>query len=144
VEWDGALPAGTRLNVDDELVYVVRAHGANGAFDETFPHRLRLATPEEVNRGLTQMREQTERLIGTALDASQAQRMALTEQAMGENALRLQNIPLHGSRIRIAGRNINAGYGVRIDGQNHPVDLERKFVAEYLVPVGQHSFELEL
>lgn len=144
VEWDGALPAGTRLNVDDELVYVVRAHGANGAFDETFPHRLRLATPEEVNRGLTQMREQAERLIGTAMDASQAQRMALTEQAMGENALRLQNIPLHGSRVRIAGRNIHDGYGVRIDGQNHPVDLERKFVAEYLVPVGQHSFELEL
>ena len=123
---------------------MLRAYGANDSFDETFARRVRLASPDEVSRTNTELREQAERLIGTAMDASQAQRLLLTEQAMAENALRLQNIPLYGSRIRIAGRNIAEGYTIRIDGQNYPVDLERKFVAEYLVPVGPHAFDLEI
>ncbi|MET0815490.1 MAG: hypothetical protein ABWX88_09900, partial [Pseudoxanthomonas sp.] len=50
----------------------------------------------------------------------------------------------YGSRIRIQGRNLPEGYGLKINGESYPVDLERKFVAEYLEPVGQHSFDIEL
>ena len=58
--------------------------------------------------------------------------------------MRQQNIPFYGSRIRIQGRNLPEGHGLTINGESYPVDLERKFVAEYLVPVGRHDFDIEV
>ncbi|MFZ5635478.1 MAG: hypothetical protein ACOY82_02715 [Pseudomonadota bacterium] len=144
VEWDGALPAGFEARAGDELVYLVRAYAADGSYDETFPRRLQLVTPEEVERGNQALRRSVERGTGLALSAEEAEQRSLVEGVFGENALRQQNIPIYGSRIRIQGRDIPEGYTVRINGQNHPVDLQRKLVAEYLVPVGRHAFDLEV
>jgi hypothetical protein len=49
-EWDGMLPAGSNLQVGDDLLYITRAYGANGAFDETAPRRIQLVTPEDFER----------------------------------------------------------------------------------------------
>ncbi|MCW5579864.1 MAG: hypothetical protein KIS72_00760, partial [Luteimonas sp.] len=143
-EWDGALPADLRLRAGDELVYVLRAYDAEGNFDETSPRKLQLVRPDEAERGRTQLREGAERALGTSLTADQALTQQLVEDAFAGNGLRQQNIPIYGSRVRVQGRNLPEGYGLRINGENYPVDLERKFVAEYLVPVGQHRFEIGL
>ncbi|WP_211371892.1 hypothetical protein [Marilutibacter maris] len=143
-EWDGALPAGFQARAGDELVYIVRVHGADGSFDETYPRRLQLVKPEEVDRGLRQLRDSVEKQYGTTFTDDQAQTQSLIDEVFGENSLRRQNIPIYGSRIRIQGRSIPEDYSVTINGQSHPVDLERKMVAEYLVPVGQHRFEVAL
>ncbi len=144
IEWDGALPAGFEARAGDELVYLVRAYAADGSYDETFPRRLQLVTPDEVERGNQVLRRSVERGSGLALSAEEAEQRSLVEGVFGENALRQQNIPIYGSRIRIQGRDIPEGYTVRINGQNHPIDLQRKLVAEYLVPVGRHGFDLDL
>jgi hypothetical protein len=144
VQWDGTLPAGFEARAGDELIYLVRAYGADGSFDETYPRRLQLVTPEEVERGNQALRRSVERSSGLALSAEEAEQRSLVEGIFGENSLRQQNIPIYGSRIRIQGRDIPEGYSVRINGQSQPVDLQRKLVAEYLVPVGRHAFDLEL
>ncbi len=143
-EWDGALPSDLRLRAGDELVYVLRAYDAEGNFDETSPRKLQMVRPDEAERGHAQLREGAERALGTSLTADQALVQQLVEDAFAGNGLRQQNIPIHGSRVRIQGRNLPDGYGLRINGENYPVDLERKFVAEYLVPVGRHRFEIGL
>jgi hypothetical protein len=122
----------------------VRAYGADGSYDETYPRRLQLVTPEEVERGNQALRRSVERSSGLSLSAEEAEQRSLVEGIFGENSLRQQNIPIYGSRIRIQGRDIPEGYSVRINGQSQPVDLQRKLVAEYLVPVGRHAFDLEL
>jgi hypothetical protein len=144
VQWDGALPAGFEARAGDELIYLVRAYGADGSYDETYPRRLQLVTPEEVERGNQALRRSVERSSGLSLSAEEAEQRSLVEGIFGENSLRQQNIPIYGSRIRIQGRDIPEGYSVRINGQSQPVDLQRKLVAEYLVPVGRHAFDLEL
>lgn len=144
VEWDGTLPAGFEARAGDELLYLVRAYGADGSFDETFPRRMQLVTPEEAERGNQTLRQSVERREGIVLSAEEAEQRSLVEGVFGENSLRQQNIPIYGSRIRIQGRDLPEGYSVRINGQSHPVDLQRKLVAEYLVPVGRHAFDLEL
>ena len=144
VQWDGALPDGLQVRAGDELLYLVRAHAADGTFDETYPRRMQLVKPEEAERGLQLLRNSTERRYGTAMDAAEAERTSQLDTVFGENSLRQQNIPIYGSRIRIQGRNIADGYSVRINGEQYPVDLERKLVAEYLVPVGRHQFALDL
>lgn len=144
VQWDGALPAGFEARAGDELVYLVRAYAADGSFDETYPRRMQLVTPEEAERGNQVLRQSVERSSGLALSAEEAEQRSLVEGVFGENSLRQQNIPIYGSRIRIQGRDIPEGYTVLINGQSHPIDLQRKLVAEYLVPVGRHGFDLQL
>jgi hypothetical protein len=143
-DWDGALPAGVNFRAGDELVYVLRAYDADGNFDETFPRTIQLVKPEEAERGNQILRDSAERFLGTGLTADQAQNQSLIASAFAENGLRQQNIPIYGSRIRVQGRNLPEGYSLSINGENYPVDLERKFVAEYLVPVGQHAFDIQL
>ncbi|MDR7067350.1 hypothetical protein J2X02_000167 [Pseudoxanthomonas japonensis] len=144
VEWDGALPTKYPFRKGDELVYVLRATGANGQIDETLPRTLQLVSPEEAERGANALRNSTERQLGNALSVEQAQSQSLIDSVFAENGLRRQNIPLYGSRIRIQGRNLPREASLSINGQNYPVDLERKFVAEYLVPVGRHRFDIAL
>ncbi|WP_407353713.1 hypothetical protein [Luteimonas sp. R10] len=143
-EWDGVLPADIRFRVGDELVYVLRAFDAEGNIDETHARRLQLVRPDEAERGRQQLREGTERSHGLALGAEQAETQRLIDDVFGQSALRYQNIPIYGSRVRVQGRNLPPGYALLINGDSYPVDLERKFVAEYLLPVGQHSFDIAL
>ncbi|KKW69379.1 hypothetical protein AAV94_00025 [Lampropedia cohaerens] len=144
VEWDGRLPENLQARVGDELVYIARIYGEDGSVDETFPRRLQLVRPEEEERSRQLLRNATERQFGTAMDADEAERASQIDTVFGENSLRQQNIAIYGSRIRIQGRNIPEAMSVQINGRSHPVDLERKLVAEYLVPVGQHQFNVLL
>lgn len=143
-EWDGALPQGFEARPGDELVYIVRAHGANGHYDETYPRRLQLVKPEEVERGLQQLRNAVERREGQAFGAEEAETRSLIDEVFAGNGLRLQNIPIYGSRIRLLGRNLPERATVKINGETYPVDLEGKLVAEFLEPVGRHQYRLEI
>jgi hypothetical protein len=143
-DWDGALPARYPFRKGDELVYVLRAYGEGDQFDETHPRKLQLVSPEEAERGTNLLRDGIERTQGESLTAGQAQTQSLIDSVFAGNGLRQQNIPMYGSRIRIQGRNIPAEQSLTINGENYPVDQERKFVAEYLVPVGRHQFQIGL
>jgi hypothetical protein len=143
-KWSGELPADYRFRAGDELIYVLRAYGPDGIYDETTAQRLQLVRPEEAERGQQLTRVAVEQSMGTSLSVDQAQEQSLVNQAFGGNGLRLQNIPIYGSRIRIQGRNLPADLPLTINGASYPVDLERKFVAEFLVPVGHHSFDIGL
>ena len=142
--WDGALPGKYRFRTGDALIYVLRAYGANGAFDETIQRTIQLARPEDVARNNQLLRNTIEKTMGTALTTDQARAQNLLNDVFGSNGLRQQNITIRGSRIRIHGRNLPENTQLTINGESYPVDLERKFVAEYLVPIGRHAFDIAL
>ena len=144
VKWDGSLPGKYRFRTGDELIYVLRAYGDHGAFDETVQRRLQLVRPEDVARNNQLLRGNVEKRLGTALTSEQARTQNLIDDVFSGNGLRQQNIAIRGSRIRIQGRNLPANEQLTINGESYPVDLERKFVAEYLAPVGRHSFDIAL
>jgi len=143
-DWAGELPVQDQFRVGDTLVYIVRAHGANGIYDETLPHTLQLVHPVEADNQLTRLRNASETRLGQALSAEEGLRQSLIDSAFAENGLRLQNIPIYGSRIRIRGSNIAEQASLTINGDSYPVDQQRRFVAEYLVPVGPHRFDIEV
>ncbi|QWP79253.1 hypothetical protein J5226_01090 [Lysobacter sp. K5869] len=143
-EWNGELDPGLRLRNGDELVYIVRAYGEDGSFDETYPNRLQLVTPSEAERGSRLLRDSVEKSQNTKFSVEEAEQRSQIDRVFGQDALRRQNIAVYGSRIRIQGRNIPDRESIKINGRSHPIDLERKFVAEYLVPVGQHRFDVEV
>ncbi|WP_444894630.1 LysM peptidoglycan-binding domain-containing protein [Microbulbifer sp. TRSA001] len=143
-QWDSALPRDIPFRVGDELVYVLRAFDVEGHVDETYPQRLQLVRPDEAERSQQLLRSSTERSFGSALSEEEAETQRLIDDVFDESNLRYQNIPIYGSRVRIQGRNIPAAHTLWINGDSYPVDLERKFVAEYLMPVGQYRFDVRL
>ncbi|MGX9190526.1 hypothetical protein [Stenotrophomonas sp. Ker107b] len=143
-EWSGELPPQIKLRTGDELIYVARAYGAGGAFDETRLQRIQLVTPADFDRGLQITRESVQKTLGQALDGDSAQDLQLSNSIYGQSMLRLQNIPIHGSRVRLYGRNLEPNSRVRINGQDFPVDLEQKFAAEFLEPVGEHRYDVSV
>ncbi len=143
-EWSGELPPQINLRTGDELIYVARAYGAGGAFDETRLQRIQLVTPADFDRGLQITRENVQKTLGQALDGDSAQDLQLSNSIYGQSMLRLQNIPIHGSRVRLYGRNLEPNSRVRINGQDFPVDLEQKFAAEFLEPVGEHRYDVSV
>ena len=100
--------------------------------------------PEDVARNNQLLRNNVEKSLGTALTTQQAQTQNLINDVFSGNGLRQQNIAIRGSRIRIQGRNLPQNEQLTINGESYPVDLERKFVAEYLSPIGRHSFDIGL
>ncbi|MGO4775842.1 hypothetical protein AB4084_10105, partial [Lysobacter sp. 2RAB21] len=144
VQWDGAMSGDRNLRAGDELIYIVRAYGEGDSFDETFPRRLQLVRPEEAERGAQVLRDATQKQLGASLSVEEAEQNNQIDSIFGRDNLRQQNIPIYGSRIRIQGRNIPDRASIKINGRSHPVDIERKLVAEYLVPVGQHRFDIEV
>ncbi|KAF1717896.1 hypothetical protein CSC74_03035 [Pseudoxanthomonas yeongjuensis] len=138
-QWDGVM-AGSPLRAGDELVYVLRAYDKEGRYDETKAQTLQLVTPQEAERTGRLLREKAQ--DGTDLSIDEALQRSLVDNAFAGNGLRLQNIPIYGSRIRIQGRDVPQGMSLTINGDDYPVDMERKFAAEYLVPVGRHPFEI--
>lgn len=147
-EWDGQLSGDYRYRVGDQLIYIVRAYGKpNGEgksvqFDETYPSKFQLVTPEDEQRANTLLRDNLEKSMNGSLSLQQALKQSLINSAFAGNGLRLQNIPFYGSRVRVQGRNIPEGTTLNINGQSYPVDMEGKFVAEYMMPVGQHVFDV--
>lgn len=143
LEWGGELSADVRLREGDQLQYVLRAIGSDGSVDETYPNTLTLVRPEDAKRSQQQLAAQADaRFAG--MGAEQIAQRQLTESVFGQGNLRQQNIPIHGSRVRIVGQDIPQGQLLRIDGRSYPVDLDRKFAAEFLLPVGKHSFDIEV
>jgi len=143
-EWDGQLANATSLRVGDELVYVVRAWSDDSTYDETFPQRMQLLRPEEVAASNLRLQNSLDSSRYGSMTAEAAERLRQIETSFGQNSLSRQNIQVYGSQVRLQGRNIPEGAQLLINGQNIPVDLERKFVVEYLLPIGQHSFDVQV
>ncbi|HEY4529146.1 MAG TPA: hypothetical protein VIG97_02270 [Luteimonas sp.] len=144
-EWDGDLSGAGTFRAGDELAYVLRAWDDDGNRDETHARRLQLVRPEEAERGTLSLRDGVEAAHSRRFaDAGQALEQSLVDDAFSGNGLAKQNIPVRGSRVRLQGRNLPEGHALRIDGDNYPVDLERKFVAEFIEPVGVHRYAVEL
>lgn len=141
-EWDGALPASLNLRAGDDLLYVARAYGADGAFDETHPQRIQLVTPADFDRGVQALRDDAQRELGRGVAADEAATRSIVQGLHGQSQLRVQTIPVHGSRVRIHGRELPVGTRVRIDGQVFPVDQQGRLAAEFLEPIGQHRYEV--
>ena len=143
-EWDGRLTGATNLRPGDELVYIVRAWSDDKTYDETFPQRMQLLRPEEVESAMLRLQNTLDPNRFGSLSAEAAERLRLIEGSFGQNSLRRQNIPVYGSRVRVQGRNIPERASLTINGQTIPVDMERKFVAEYLLPIGRHTLDVKV
>jgi len=117
----GSIPVNNAWPKD--MVYVLRAYGTDGDFDETAPKTLRVGDPD--------------------YDLTPAEWDEDAYTAFGQNTLVKNNVTVRGGAVRVYGRNINAEE-VGVMGQRVRVDASGRFVAEQLLPAGQQRVELWL
>ena len=112
----------------EELVYVLRAYGADGNFDETSPRPLWVvyATPDEYDLEEPDLESDPELFA-----------------AYGENALARHNIGLSSGTVSVRG-SVPADHEVWVAGRSVPVDSTGHFVTEEILPEGAHTVEVAL
>ena len=111
----------------DELAYVLRVYGEDGNFDETRPRPLWIVYDRsESGDGDEAVSEDEQPLLA----------------AYGENSLGLHNIGLGSGTISVRGNNVPDGHEVWVAGRPVPVDENGSFVAEEILPQGQHTVEV--
>ncbi len=121
VEWDGISKNGERLKAGDKLSYILKVRDKAGHLDKTHARELSLIGPER-NLSLT-----TNSNVSGNLESN----------------LALQTIPVHGSRVRIFGRDIPTGHSISIDDKSVAL-VKNKFVIEKLLPEGSHRFDIAI
>ncbi len=103
-----------------EFAYVLRVYDASGRFDETRPAPI---APR-----------------GASVDAAgRAQAPKLDEDRTA-----IRNIPVNGGAVTIYGRSVPAGYAVEALGETIPVDPDRAFVVQRILPPGDHEVDVAL
>ena len=144
--WDGDLDSsgGRSLRQGDGLLYVLRAYGHNGEYDQTHVQRARLAGMDEIQHNRRQLQERLQRSTGVVMSEAEAEERSLLDAVFADGGLSHQNILLQGSRVRLNGEDIGQDQQLRINGVVYPVDMDRKFAADYLMPIGLHHFDVEV
>lgn len=143
VVWDGKLPNNNKYSVGDELFYMVKIYDKDGRFDETSRRSIQLIKPYDVQTSLDNLKDTVSKEQGISLNTDEAVSQYLLNSAFTGNSIVKQNIPIYGSTVILRGNNIPAG-NIYINGEQVPVNFERNFAAEYLMPIGSHDFNIEL
>ena len=114
------LPAGESLeavwqpeNSGQDYAYVLRVYDEKGRFDET-------------------------KLI--ALDQASAVKGSAISTETDLSAAR--NIPVHGGSVTVYGRNVPAGYHVKVMGEEVATDGQNSFVTQKILPPGDHDIDV--
>ncbi|MDR0665948.1 MAG: hypothetical protein LBF71_00910 [Campylobacteraceae bacterium] len=145
IRWDGKLPDKYTYQAGDELVYVLRAYDKDGRFDETTAKTISILRKEDVKEAKDELRVRISKEQGILIDDNEAAVMQyLLNEAFGRNAISKRNIVTYGSKIILRGVNIPKDTVLLINSEQYPIDFERRFTAEYIMPVGTHSYDIAL
>ncbi|WP_274626753.1 TonB-dependent receptor [Arvimicrobium flavum] len=105
---------------EPEFSYVLRVYDAEGRYDETEP--------------LT--------IARTQRDLSGKPERDAVAPGMGEDRTALRNIPVNGGAVTVYGRNVPEGHRVSALGDDIPVDPDRAFVVQRILPPGDQEVDV--
>ncbi|MEB8432361.1 hypothetical protein OO007_09005 [Cocleimonas sp. KMM 6892] len=121
VKWNCSNKKENKLKEGDKLSYILTVKDKDGHLDRTHLRQISLVGPQ--------------RNITDTVSSSVSSNL--------ENNLDLQTIPVHGSRVRIFGRDIPTDHTIKINDESISL-VENKFVVEKLLPEGQHDFDIAI
>ncbi len=129
IEWSGETDSEVRLRAGEELLYILRVYDSEGHLDETKPRQLYLING--YNDSSDSIQESSDSNVEGA-------------EIYGKSNLLRQTIPIAGSRVRIHGSDIPAGYNLQINGETVSIDSNGRFAVEDVLTSGQHIFKVDL
>jgi len=128
LEWNGILESGESIQKGDQLFYVLRVFDSADRVDETYPESLTVLGPQR-------------NIVDD--DAPTLEELAL-ESRRQRSQLARSEVDIRGSRVRIYGRDLLDAQTITINGEKVAIDDGDAFAAEYLLPIGEHEFDVEI
>ena len=116
------MPANSSL--EDDLIYVLRVYDTDGRFDETEAKLLSLVDGEAPNPVTT---ISGARLIGYGIDRTS-----------------IKNIRVRGGSVSVYGEDVGPTGTASVLGQFVPVDENGKFLAQHILPFGEHRVDVSV
>lgn len=110
-------------NDETRFKYVLRVYDGEGRYDETLPRPL-ARTDRELPPETPERIEET------------------VAPGMGEDYTGLRNIPVYGGAVTVYGRNVPEGYRVQALADAIPIDKDRAFVMQRILPPGEHDVDV--
>ena len=102
---------------DRHTVYVFRVYDQKGRFDET-------------------------ELIALDGDTAGLGDGIVSGENFGKDRSASRNIPVHGGSVTVYGRNVPAGYTVKVLGEEIQADANNSFVTQKILPPGDHDVDV--
>jgi len=132
IEWTGAILNKNRtLTAGEDLIVSVRVYDAAGNYDEVDGSALKLvATDAAIS---TDRQSTLTELSVRSLEA---------EYELYNSVFIKQSIPVVGSTVTLRGVDINNVKSVLVNGERILTDDQNRFIAEYILPPGEHEFEV--
>lgn len=106
-----------------DLVYVLRVIDEKGRYDETLP--------------LSIVRSDTKLATHETDSGDKA-----VAPGYGEDRTAFRNIPVYGGAITVYGRNVPEQHNVYVLGESVPVDPDKAFVVQRILPPGDHHVDV--
>lgn len=113
-----SLPDQLVLKDGKALAYSLRVFDEEGHWDETIIKSLPITSDDTQDQALND------------------------DRLLGQSSLKVQSIPVQGSRIRIYGAAVSDEYSLSLNDQALKADGKGAFVSEQHLPIGEHSFQL--
>jgi len=127
-DWNGDLDS-LGIVAGAEFEYAVRAYDKSGRFDQSFRRRIQFT--DATDEGSSTL---TVPPISIAVDTSETD---------GEYVeLEQQGIVFSGTKVRLLGQDIGEGSRVTVNDEKIAVEADGRFGLEYLLPTGQHTFNV--
>lgn len=104
-----------------QLKFVLRVYDQTNSFDETHPQ-----------------------WFGLRKSLNLSNKTNSSNSNYGENQLNIQNIPIHGGTVTVNGNDVPENHQVTVMGQSTPIDQDRQFVQQQIIPHGYHTVEVAI
>lgn len=128
VSWNGDSDKANAVRDGVALEYALRVYNKAGAFDQT-------------ERSSVFLQSENSRL-SKVNDTSISDRVLDDTFGDSPSELSHESIPLYGSTVRVFGMNVDPTHKVSVNGESVSVGEDAKFRTEYLLPLGDHSFDV--
>lgn len=136
IEWDLRDGQGDSVAPGRDYWYVITVYGENDLFDSTQPRHVIIGSSSYWNDD-----NSDDAYVGET-----GRRGTATEQQLpfDRDNRALTNIPLSGGKVTLYGEGVAEGGSATINGRAVAIDRNGKFLREFLLPVGTHSFNVEV
>jgi len=132
LEWSGEISGAERILKDgDDLIASVRVYDASGNYDEVSGNAIALIAPDKVINS-----DKQSVLTELSVDSLEA------EYELYSSLFVKQSIPVVGSTVTLRGVDISGVKSVLVNGEKILTDNQDRFIAEYILPPGEHDFEI--
>jgi len=132
-DWDAMLENFT-LEPGVHLQYAVRATDAKGRTDQSMRSTLKF-----IEKDAEPLAELSVAQISVVDEANRSNE---GEFDGGYTELYSQSIPIKGSKVRLLGQDLQSSKRVTVNNQTVEVDDDGRFGREFLLPAGEHTFDV--